>query len=234
MGGFYTETEFDIKKIKKVRGNIAEMSRACVDTNYREGGLVMRMLWMGMTDYILKRKIVLMFGVASWVGTQPAHYAQAISYLYYNHLAPISLRPVVAVEKLDESVNPKLTRMNILPKDFVDKALAKSQMTPLVKGYLRLGAQFGKGVFIDKQFNTSDVFVILQTKNMNRAYQKHFTGNENAFDHLVADDGAMKKFGKVMLLPFTGSIALFKAAAQFFLFNDADDAEIIEEENNGK
>ena len=107
-------------------------------------------------------------------------------------------------------------------------------MTPLVKGYLRLGAQFGKGVFIDKQFNTSDVFVILQTKNMNRAYQKHFTGNENAFDHLVADDGAMKKFGKVMLLPFTGSIALFKAAAQFFLFNDADDAEIIEEENNGK
>ena len=234
MDGFYTETEFDLKKIKKVRGNIAETSRACVEESYREGGLVMRMLWMGMTDYILKRKIVLMFGVASWVGTQPAQYAQAISYLYYNHLAPLALRPLVETEKLAEGVNPKLTRMNILPKDFVDEAIAKSQMTPLIKGYLRLGAQFGKGVFIDKPFNTFDVFVILQTKNMNRAYQKHFTGNENAFDHLVAGDGAMKKFGKVMLLPFTGSIALFKTAAQFFLRDDAEDAEIIEEEKQSE
>ncbi len=229
MDGFYTETEFDLKKIKKVRGNIAEMSRACVEESYRDGGLVMRMLWMGMTDYILKRKIVLMFGVASWVGTQPAKFAQAISYLYYNHLAPLSLRAVVEMDKLAEGVNPKLTRMNILPKDFVDETTAKTQMTPLIKGYLRLGAQFGKGVFIDKPFNTFDVFVILQTKNMNRAYQKHFTGNENAFDHLVASDGAMKKFGKVMLLPFTGSFALFKAAAQFFLPGDAEDAEIVEE-----
>ena len=230
MGGFYTETEFDLKKIKKVRGNIAEMSRACVDPDYREGGLVLRMLWMGMTDYILKRKIVLMFGVASWVGTQPALSAQAISYLYYNHLAPLPLRAVVEPEKLVDGVNPKLTRMNILPKAFVDDAEAKSQMTPLIKGYLRLGAQFGKGVFIDKPFNSYDVFVILQAKNMNRAYQKHFTGNENAFDHLVVGDGAMKKFGKVMLLPFSGSFALFKAAAQFFLPGDAEDAEIIEEE----
>jgi len=232
MDGFYTETEFDLKKIKKIRGNIAEMSRACVDADYREGGLVMRMLWMGLTDYILKRKIVLMFGVASWVGIQPATFAQAISYLYYNHLAPLSLRPVVETDKLVEGVNPKLTRMNILPKDFVDEATAKAQMTPLIKGYLRLGAQFGKGVFIDKPFNTFDVFVILQTKMMNRAYQKHFTGNENAFDHLVVSDGAIKKFGKVMLLPFTGSFALFKAAAQFFLRDDAEDAEIVEESSD--
>ena len=33
MGGFYTESEFNISKIKKYNGNIAEMSRACVDTN---------------------------------------------------------------------------------------------------------------------------------------------------------------------------------------------------------
>jgi putative hemolysin len=229
MGGFYTETEFDLKKIKKVRGNIAEMSRACVDIDYREGGLVMRMLWMGLTDYILKRKIMVVFGVASWVGRQPAASAQAISYLYYNHLSPLSLRATVETEKLAEGVNPKLTRMNILPKEFVDDALAKAEMTPLIKGYLRLGATFGKGVFIDAPFNSYDVFVILQTTNISRAYQKHFTGSENAFDHLEVPDGAMKKLGKVMLLPFTGSFALFKAAAQFFLSGDADDAELVEE-----
>ena len=230
MDGFYTETEFDLKKIKKVRGNIAEMSRACVDADYREEGLVIRMLWMGLAEYILKRKIVVLFGVASWVGKQPAEAAQAISYLYYNHLAPLSLRTTVETDKLADGVNPKLTKMNILPKDFVDEATAKSQMPPVLKGYLRLGAKFGKGVFIDAPFNTYDVFVILQTKDISRAYQKYILGSENAFDHLEAKEGAMKKFGKVMLLPFTGSFALFKGAAQFFLRDDADDAELVEEE----
>jgi putative hemolysin len=230
MDGFYTETEFDLKKIKKVGGNIAEMSRACVDAGYRDESLVMRMLWMGLGDYILRKKIKIVFGVASWVGKQPAQWAQAISYLYYNHLAPLPLRVAVEAGRMAEEVNPKLSRMNILPKDFVDEAAAKAQMTPLIKGYLRLGATFGKGVFIDAPFNTCDVFVILQTKNISRAYQKHFAGSENAFDHLGVEDGAIKKFGKVMLLPFTGSFALFKAAAQFFLRDDADDAELVEEQ----
>ena len=30
MGGFYTENEFNISKIKKYNGNIVEISRACV------------------------------------------------------------------------------------------------------------------------------------------------------------------------------------------------------------
>ncbi|MCL2748606.1 MAG: GNAT family N-acetyltransferase [Alphaproteobacteria bacterium] len=230
MDGFYTETEFDLKKIKKVRGNIAEMSRACVDADYREEGLVIRMLWMGLAEYILKRKIVVLFGVASWVGTKPAESAQAISYLYYNHLAPLSLRTMVEKDKLPDGVNPKLTKMNILPRDFIDEAVAKSQMPPVLKGYLRLGATFGKGVFIDAPFNTYDVFVVLQTKNISRAYQKYITGSETAFAHLEVKEGAMKKFGKAMLLPFTGSFALFKAAAHFFLRDDADDAELVEEE----
>ena len=72
MGGFYTESEFNISKIKKAQGNIAEMSRACVDAAYRENGLVMRMLWLGLGEYIAKRQIAILFGVASWVGKIPS------------------------------------------------------------------------------------------------------------------------------------------------------------------
>ena len=81
MGGFYTENEFNITKIKKVNGNIAEMSRACVAREYRENALVMRMLWAGLSEYVLRRKILVLFGVASWAGGKPAQSAQAISYL---------------------------------------------------------------------------------------------------------------------------------------------------------
>ena len=42
MGGFYTESEFNISKIKNASDNIAEMSRACVAAEYRENALVMR------------------------------------------------------------------------------------------------------------------------------------------------------------------------------------------------
>ena len=174
MGGFYTENEFNISKIKKYRGNIAEMSRACVDPAYRENALVMRMLWAGLGEYIVRRKIGVLFGVASWVGTKPVKSAQAISYLYYNHLTPSRLRATVLPEKFAEGVNPKLSRMNILPREFIDESDARHEMTPLIKGYLRLGASFGKGVFVDVPFNSYDVFVMIETRKMDAAYQKHF------------------------------------------------------------
>ena len=114
MGGFYTETEFNLSKIKKVKGNIAEMSRACVKKEYRENGLVMRLLWAGLCEYIVKRKISILFGVPSFVGTNPAQSAQAISYLYYNSLSPLHLRATVLKENIDPSIDPRMTQMNIL------------------------------------------------------------------------------------------------------------------------
>lgn len=229
MDGFYTETEFNISKIKKTSGNIAEMSRACVAAEYRENGLVMRMLWVGLSEYIAKNHITILFGVASWVGKNPVDAAQAISYLHYNHLSPLGLRATVETENFAEGVNPKLAQMNILPKVFVDEERARKQMTPLIKGYLRLGATFGKGVFIDAPFNTYDVFVMMQSKNIAAAYQKHFAGSANAFDHLGVKDGPMKTIGKLMLLPVTGPFKIIRSFAQFILRDDAEDIEYIDD-----
>lgn len=229
MGSFYTESEFNISKIKKVDGNIAEMSRACVNREYRDNALVMRMLWAGLGEYVVRRKIAILFGVASWVGTKTVESAQAISYLYYNHLTPLGLRATVLSENFAEGVNPKLSRMNILPREFVDETDARRQMTPLIKGYLRLGATFGKGVFIDKPFNSYDVFVMVQTKNIDAAYQKHFLGRENALEHLDVKDGTLKTVGKIMLFPVTGSFKVVRALFEFLLREDAADAELIDD-----
>ena len=231
MGSFYTESEFNISKIKKVDGNIAEMSRACVARQYRENALVMRMLWAGLGEYVVRRKIAILFGVASWVGNKPVESAQAISYLYYNHLSPLGLRATVLSENFDDSINPKLSRMNILPREFVDETDARHQMTPLIKGYLRLGATFGKGVFIDKAFNSYDVFVMVQTKKIDSAYQKHFLGRENALENLDYKDGTLKTVGKIMLLPVTGSFKMLRAFFEFLLREDAADAEYIEDDH---
>jgi len=229
MDGFYTETEYNVDKLKRVNGNIVEMSRACVDQEYRDSGLVMRMLWMGLADYVMKQRVKILFGVASFVGKEPVNFAQCLSYLYYNHLAPLRLRASVRTEgMIANGVNPKKSRMNILPRVFVDEDAAREQMPALIKGYLRLGAEVGKGVYIDRPFNTCDVFVVLPTKNISRAYQKRFTGNEAAFDHLKATNGnPIKTIGKIVLLPLTGLYAL----AKFILKDDeVEEVEALNEE----
>jgi len=231
MGGFYTETEFNISKIKNASDNIAEMSRACVSAEYRENALVMRLLWAGLSEYVLRRRIAVLFGVASFVGQKPVESAQAISYLYYNYLSPLRLRARVIPENFAPGADPKMSRMNILPRAFVDEDLAKKQMTPLIKGYLRLGATFGQGVFIDKPFNTYDVFVMMQTKKMDAAYQKHFYGRTNALDHLDVKPRPFKTLGKLMLLPITGSLSMLGAFFEFMLREDAADAEYIQDNN---
>ncbi len=230
MGGFYTETEFNLTKIKKYHGNIAEMSRACVEKSYRDNALVMRMLWAGLGELILRRKIGVLFGVASFVGTNPARSAQAISYLYYNHLTPLRLRATVIPENFADGINPKLSRMNILPREFVDAADAKSEMTPLIKGYLRLGATFGKGVFIDAPFNSYDVFVMIETRKMNATYQKHFLGRENALGAPDDDkENIIKTVGKIITYPVVGPFKVVRAFVDFLLREDAADAEYIED-----
>lgn len=230
MGGFYTETEFNISKIKKASDNIAEMSRACVAAEYRENALVMRMLWAGLSEYVLRRRIAVLFGVASWVGQKPVESAQAISYLYYNHLSPLRLRARVIPENFASGVDTRMSKMNILPRAFVDEEIAKKQMTPLIKGYLRMGATFGSGVFIDKPFNTYDVFVMMQSKNMDAAYQKHFYGRENALEHLDVKPHPMQTLGKIMLMPITGSLNMLGAFFEFLLREDAADAEFIDDD----
>ena len=50
-------------------------------------------------------------------------------------------------------------------------------MPALIKGYLRLGGCVGEGAFIDHQFNTTDVCLILDTLRMTEA-QSRLYGRE--------------------------------------------------------
>ena len=168
----------------------------------------------------------------SFVGTNPAKSAQALSYLYYNCLSPSHLRATVLKENLDPSVDPRMTQMNILPRVFVNEEEAKKQMTPLIKGYLRLGATFGRGVFIDKGFGTYDVFVLVQTKNIDKTFQKHFAGSETAFDDFEIKEGPLHILTRIVMSPITGAGKAIRAFGELFMREDADDIEYIDKENS--
>jgi len=47
-------------------------------------------------------------------------------------------------------------------------------MPPLIKGYLRMGGVVGDGAVIDRQFHTTDVFVVLPMASLPEKYHAHF------------------------------------------------------------
>ena len=47
-------------------------------------------------------------------------------------------------------------------------------MPPLIKGYIRVGGFVGEGAVIDKQFNTTDVCIIVKTDLITGRYIRHY------------------------------------------------------------
>lgn len=163
--GYYTSTEYDISSLLKEPYEILELGRSCVDLNYRNGA-IMQLLWKGIAAYVFHYDIKLMFGCASLKGTDIGFLSEPLSYLHHNHLAPSNIRP--------RALNGRFISMDIINKSDLDLRLARKAVPPLIKGYLRLGGYIGEGAVIDKQFNTVDVCIVLQTDKVTARYRSHY------------------------------------------------------------
>jgi len=164
--GFYGASEYDLSKLELFAQETLELGRSCVDAQYR-GGSGMHLLWTGLGEYVAEHDIGILFGVASFHGADPGPIAQALSYLHYNHLAPEDLRV--------RAVPENFTDMAILPEHEVSKIEAMRQIPALIKAYLRLGGYVGEGAFIDREFNTVDVCLLMDTERMVQRYRKFYS-----------------------------------------------------------
>ncbi len=163
--GFYGAGEYDLTLLENYPRETLELGRSCVDAGHR-GGAGMHLLWVGLGQYVGEHEVGVMFGVASFHGSDPAPLAQALSYLHHNHLAPPDLR-VTAIAN-------SRARMDILPPERVDKAEAMRQIPALIKAYIRLGGFVGEGAYIDRDFNTIDVCLLMDTERMVSRYRKFY------------------------------------------------------------
>lgn len=90
-GRFYSETEFDLSPLLASGRRLLELGRSCVHSDHR-GGTAMFHLWNGLAEYVLDRGIEILFGAASFHGTDIATLDQPLSYLHHHHLAPPAMR----------------------------------------------------------------------------------------------------------------------------------------------
>ena len=170
-GGFYSEREYDLTKLKNSRRKLLELGRSCLLPSYR-GGAAMYHLWNGLSEYVTEHEIEVLFGVASFHGTDPTALAAPLSLLHHRHLAPAELRPC--------AIGENAVSMNMIPEAQVDRRKAMLEIPALIKAYLRLGGMVGEGAWIDRAFNTTDVCLLLDTARMNTAQKAIYTKGDRA------------------------------------------------------
>lgn len=165
--GFYSESEFDIAPLLKrhPQARLLELGRSCVLKPYRDKRTV-ELLWHGIWTYVRQHRIDAMFGCASFDGTDPDKIGVPLSFLARHALARDEWRM--------RALNERYVPMERLADKPIDMKRAIAAMPPLIKGYLRLGARFGDGAVIDRQFNTTDVLVILPVSDIEPRYIAHF------------------------------------------------------------
>lgn len=165
-GQFYSEGEFDLAPLKASGRRLLELGRSCVAKDQR-GGAAMFHLWNGLAEYVLERGIEVMFGAASFHGVDTGALAQPLSYLHHHHLAPEGLRV--------RAKAPHRQEMDLIPAAALDRRAAMAGTPALIKAYLRLGGFVGDGAWIDRDFNTTDVCLVMDTARMSEKHRSYYT-----------------------------------------------------------
>ena len=167
FGGFYTSSEFDLTNILNSykHKQILELGRSCVHKDYRNG-TTMKLLWKAIAEYIKLYDIKVLLGCASFPGTDVQEFSKELSYLRSN----FSLPEEISVKSLLDHNYPVYIKNNINESDI--RTFAK--LPPLIKGYLRVGGRVSDSFFVDYDFNTIDLCVIVQTVNIDEKYKNKF------------------------------------------------------------
>jgi putative hemolysin len=157
-GGYYSAGEFDLSRINHLFDRTVEVGRACVHRDFRTGGTI-AMLWAGLAKYMQMHHYEYMIGCASMPIADGGHAAASLYYkLKDEHLSPPEYR-----------VFPH----NPLPIEALHSEMQVA-CPPLIKGYLRLGAEICGEPAWDSYFNTADMLVMLSLAKINHRYATHF------------------------------------------------------------
>lgn len=166
FGRFYCDSEYDLGPLRASGRRLLELGRSCVDAGYR-GGMAMFLLWNVLADYVLDHGVEVLFGVASFHGTDVETLKLPLSWLHHHHLAPEAIRV--------RALPAHYQRMDLIPAEALDRRAAMVAMPALIKAYLRLGGFVGEGAFIDRAFNTTDVCLLMDTAAMSERHKGFYT-----------------------------------------------------------
>ena len=163
VGNYYSESEFDLTRLRHLKSRMVEIGRSCIDADYRSGAVI-TLLWSGLARYMLENKYDYLIGCASVSMADGGHTAASL----YNRLKDEHMCP------LEYRVFPRTP----LPLQALRQDI-EADTPPLIKGYLRAGAWICGEPAWDPDFNTADLPVLLPVSRLDARYAKHFMGRKD-------------------------------------------------------
>lgn len=161
-GGLYSATEFDVSALDALRPSLVEMGRAVVRNDHRNGAVVL-MMWTGILAYLDRSGYDYVSGCVSvpvfGAGAPGTQIRGVRDFVRTRHLAPAPLsvfpyRPVqLDGRTLDDIEAPD-----------------RPAIPPLMRGYLRLGAQICGEPAHDPDFAVADFPALLDKRRADTRY----------------------------------------------------------------
>ena len=164
-GGFYSQNEFEMDRVLTRPGRFVEVGRTCVDPHYRNGAVIAT-LWQGIGQIVNARKVDFLFGCASVsLAPDPVYAGAVLQRLLSRHRA-----------EADTQVAP----LRSLPEMSALSAGIVPRMPPLLRAYVSLGAKACGEPCWDPAFNVADVFMLLDLREIDSRYGRHFLSAESS------------------------------------------------------
>ncbi|MEE6169566.1 MULTISPECIES: GNAT family N-acetyltransferase [Mycobacteriaceae] len=175
-GGLYTATEFDVTGLDALRPSLVEMGRAVVRSDHRNGAVVL-LMWAGILAYLDRCGYDYVTGCVSvpTAGTAdgpPGTQIRGVrDFVRRRHAAPQEFtvypyRPVVLDGKGLDDIDPP----------------SRTSVPPLMRGYLRLGAQVCGEPAHDPDFGVGDFPALLDKRRADVRYLKRLRSVSAAAD----------------------------------------------------
>ncbi|HEU0185602.1 MAG TPA: GNAT family N-acyltransferase [Blastocatellia bacterium] len=172
--GFYSENEFDLSNLMRLRGETLELGRSCVAATHRSFA-TLNLLWSAIVKYADDRDLRYLFGCASLHVSAASEVQPVYSHLRAKHFAPEKYR-VYPVESCRMAINEA-------PVEGGDSRAALAKLSPILKGYLRAGAMICGAPAYDAEFGTADVLAILEMEKMAGRFKHRYVADTEAQVH---------------------------------------------------
>ncbi len=162
VGSTYSDTEFDLTRLRALRSRMVELGRSCVHRDHRHGGVIMA-LWTALGEFMTRNQLDTMIGCASIPMMQGGVFNGDVAASIWRQVRERHLAPI------EWQVRPRLP----LPLGTLNDQL-DVEPPALIKGYLRLGTKVLGPPAWDPDFNSADLPMMMRIGDLHPRYRKHF------------------------------------------------------------
>lgn len=171
LGGLYSQSLFDLTNFTENVPRTLEIGRTCIDPGYRNGRVI-QMLWKGILEYQKQRNYRYIVGCVSLPRMELQELNELYSMLVYKGI-------VTDRYQVEPRENHRIQGLHLISPEEIDQRKIQRKLSPLLKGYLCVGAKIASEPIYDPILQTNDFFTVLELSKMSLRYQRRLMGSKN-------------------------------------------------------